>query len=623
MLDQDAEYFIASKLYKEAADNYIRILQELPDNANLQFRIGYSFLNADGFTHEAISYLEKASDNVSMDITRGSLREVSAPPEAILLLGFAYQQNNQFEKAKEAYKRFREIIPEGDERELIADQYLQSIDHALDFMDKPLQVDKVNLGRNINSSYANLNAVVSGDGQTMVFTRISGSGFDVFVVRRRGDQWGRPVNISSQLRRDFLMSTDLSYDGSVLYLIYYLPDRSDIYTSEFEDGEWGRARSIGRRVNSRNNETHASVSSDGTTLYFTSDRDGGYGGLDIYQAKLDSRGRWRDVENIGPEINTPFNEDTPFITNDNRYLFFSSEGHNSMGGYDVFYVDMDDHSRVHNLGYPVNTTGDDIFYFPVDEGRTGYISYHDENGIGSKDIFRVTIKEPDIIYADDPEDEHLPEKDAAEPEAEGLTVGEYDSLFPGHPEGVREHFFVAKETEIKEKTEVTEDHHIFAESETIAELPSPTLPVHTTEGRSYSIQILALLEPLSSEQVESMPGIIIHFDNDGFSRIITGYYRTEEEALPVLMHYRENGYPDAFIRINNYIPNYTIQVKAMNNFLDRNFFNDLEEFVCIKGADGLYRYSFGYYSKRADLEDQANKLRDMGYEDLFINSVDW
>lgn len=607
MLDQEAEYMIVNKQYKEASDNYIRILRELPGNANLLFRIGYCFLNAGGYNDQAISYLEKASLHVASDVVVGSLREENAPPEAFLLLGVAYQRSNQFEEAEEAYIRFRELLPEGDERELIANQYLQSIDHAQNLMRRPLKVEKVNLGRGINSNAANVNAVVSGDGQTMAFTRITRNGFDVFVAGRQGDSWGRPVNISRQLRQEYLLTTDLSYNGSELFLVYYVPDGSDLYTSTFEGGEWGRARSIGRQINSRNNETHASVSADGTTLYFTSDRDGGFGGLDIYRAKLDNRGRWRDVVNMGQQINTPFNEETPFVTNDNRHLFFSSEGHNSMGGYDVFYVDLDDPAQVHNLGYPANSTGDDLFYFPVYDGQTGYISYHDQDGIGSRDIFRVSIG--DEIAADAVREEE-PEivADYGEEEPEIAAVADQEEAQPDQ---------ALIDPGNRDESEVSEIHDIYDTA-----LPS-SLPLHTREGRSYSVQFLALQEDVGAGLADTLPGVYIHFDTDGFSRLLTGYYRTEEEAMQVLMLFREKGYPDAFIRINNYIPNYTVQVKAMSNYLARDYFSDLDEVICIKGADGLYRYSYGYYSDRDEAADEAERLRAAGYSDLFINRVDW
>ena len=590
MLDQDAEYMIMNKLYADAAANYIRILNELPGNANIQFRIGYCYLNAGGHIEDAVTYLEKASANSSADADVLSLREDRSPPEVWLLLGKAYQRANRFDAAAEAYNRYRGMMPGDDDGYRLAGQYIQSIENARRLTGRPHPLERENLGRTVNSTDADVNPVISGDGSTMAFTRITRRGFDVYVSRRRGDEWGRPVNISRQLRRDFLMTTGISYNGNELYLVYYVPDASDIYTSNFENGEWSRARSIGRPVNSRNNETHASVSADGSRLYFTSDRPGGLGGLDIYRATLDSRGRWRDVVNMGSSINTPFNEETPFVTTDGRFLFFSSEGYNSMGGYDVFYVDLENPAAVHNLGYPVNDAGDNLFWFPVGDGRSGYVSLHDENGIGRSDIHRVTMTDPGTVFA------HLAGKDApAEPVQERLLAGETrpaDETDPYEPD--------------------------------IDDLRVPSvLPAHIAEGRSYSVQFLALAEPVSADIAGARPGVIIHYDRDGINRLITGYYRTEAEALPVLAHFRETGYPEAFIRINNYVPIYTIQLMAMNNYLDGSHFSNLDEVMCIRGADGLYRYSYGLFSSRDEAESEAGRLREIGYGDLFIRQVDW
>ncbi len=622
MLDQDAEIMIMNKLYADAADNYIRILRELPGNANIKFRIGYCYLNAEGRLDDAIAYLEKAAANSAPDADVLSFREDRAPAEAWLLLGKALQRSHRFNEAAEAYYMYRTVLPEGDDGHHLAHQYTRSIDNAREFMGRSYPVRKENLGRGINSNEADVNAVISGDGQTMAFTRISKRGFDVFVARRRGDEWGRPVNISRQLRRDFLMTTGISYNGNELYLVYYVPDGSDIFTSTFENREWSRARNIGRPVNSRNNETHATISADGSTLYFTSDRPGGYGGLDIYTATLDSRGRWRDVENLGPVINTYFNEDTPFVTSDGRFLFFSSEGHNSMGGYDVFYVDLKDPTVVHNLGYPINNTGDNLFWFPVDDGRSGYTSFYDPDGIGRRDIMRLDIEEPGAVFAhlaaEEPPVQVLP--------AETVAVADPapDPVINDEGRGDTEIYEPAVEFLDEQADDIPDEPLYDPDSEAPDDIdyrPPSVLPAHIPEGRSYSVQFLALQEPVSSEIAGAHPGAIIHYDRDGINRLITGYYVNETEALPVLMQMRDQGYPDAFIRINNYVPRYTIQLLAMENYIDGSFFGDIGEVMCVRGDDGIYRYSYGHFSDRAGAEAEAGRLRELGYTDLFIKRI--
>lgn len=601
MLDHEAEYYIMARLYKDAADNFIQILKELPDNSNLKFRIGYCYLHAEGHNQDAIPFLLEASENIALDANTGVLREDRAPPEALLFLGVAYQRELKFDLAAEMYIKFREMLPEDDTRRKLAAQHLRSIEHAKIFLEIPRGIIRENLGNTINSREADINAVISGDGRTMAFTRISRRGFEVFVSRRQGDNWGRPVSINRDLRMDFLLTTGISDDGTVLYLVYHVPDMSNIYTSTFDRGSWSRARSIGRPVNSRNSETHASVSPDGKTLYFTSDRPGGYGGLDIYRASLDNRGRWSEIENLGPEINTFFNEDTPFVTVGGRYLYFSSEGHNTMGGYDVFFADLENLSLVYNPGYPVNDLYDNLFYFPLEDGRSGYISYHDREGIGRRDLFLVHADELDLS------DVFL---------SATLDIADAETVRPSEifTEGDTIDLFVLNE--------LAADDYSWIEPEDYEEEEFP-VPAHSREASTYSVQFLSTKEVVTAEYVDTLPDVVIHYDSDGLTRFLTGYYSTIEEARIVLKHYRENGYPDAFIRINNFIPNYTVQVKAMRKFLERSYFRHIDEIICRQGQDGLYRYSYLYFTTWYEAVHHLKRFKEMGYEDVFINRPVW
>ncbi len=612
MLHQQAEQLMSNMQYEEAATIYLRMLREIPGSYNLKFRIGYCYLYSFGRTEEAIRYLEKASENVSFDSDPGSLRDKEAPADCYLLLGIAYQRNDWFNKARNAYKSYLEIIPEDYYRRKIAKQYLKSIENARSLMASPIVLEKSNLGREINSNASNVNAVLSGDGRTMAYTNITRRGFDVFVVRKAGDSWGRSRNISRQLRRDYLLTSSLSYDGNELYLIYYLPDASDIYHSIFEDGEWSRARRFGSPVNSRHNETHASVSANGQTLYFTSNRPGGFGGLDIYRATLDSRGRWRDVENLGPGINTPFNEETPFITTDGNYLYFSSEGHNSMGGYDVFYADLSNPSEVHNLGYPINNADDNLFYFPIGDGNTGYISLWDEQGFGQKDIYLVKLYDTDPLVADhDPDTPVMVDTDLP------------DTLFVPDTIELPDTYVSTEQPFIAEIAEYEEDVYIPA-TDTDPVLPV-RVPLEYDEGprineRTYNVQFMALEKDFGSDVMEAHAGNgeYVLYGRDLFTRFVSVFVETRDKAEEMLPDYLERGYIDAFIRENLFSPNYTIQLAAMRNFIRLDSFGDLSEIACFRGEDGLYRYSWGYFSTYEDAASNIESIREKGFNDAFI-----
>ncbi|MDZ7738633.1 MAG: hypothetical protein U5K32_06115 [Bacteroidales bacterium] len=159
-----------------------------------------------------------------------------------------------------------------------------------------------------------------------------------------------------------------------------------------EDGP--RLRKLNENINTKYWESHACISSDGEKLFFTSNRKGGFGGLDIYISEKDSLDQWGPALNLGPVINTPFNEETPFLNNNDDVLFFSSRGHFNMGGHDIFYSTKTDSSKWSvpvNMGYPVNTTDDDLFFSPVGDGYLAYVSKFDTDGFGMEDIYRVEV----------------------------------------------------------------------------------------------------------------------------------------------------------------------------------------------------------------------------------------
>jgi len=173
---------------------------------------------------------------------------------------------------------------------------------------------------------------------------------------------------------------------------------SDIYVSHFIDNRWTKSEPLGSNINTRYWESHASISKDGKTLYFTSNRKGGKGYMDIYVSHLTEEGVWGPPKNIGPEINTKLNEDTPFITEDGQYLYFSSQGFTNMGGYDVFkseLKDSSDWSLPQNLGYPINTTDDDLFYYPWGNGEIAYMAKIMDEGFGATDIYKLVF--PSVV----------------------------------------------------------------------------------------------------------------------------------------------------------------------------------------------------------------------------------
>jgi outer membrane protein OmpA-like peptidoglycan-associated protein/tetratricopeptide (TPR) repeat protein len=169
----------------------------------------------------------------------------------------------------------------------------------------------------------------------------------------------------------------------------------DLCYSEFRHGQWEEIKNLGKNVNLPDAwDSQPSITADGTAIYFVSDRKGGYGGYDIYKTVKDEKGKWGTPVNLGPTINTAGNEKSPFIHPDNHTLYFSSEGHMGMGGYDIFYSRMDEQGKwgkPKNIGYPINSIHDDVGFFVSTDGHYGYFASNKFQGIGGWDVFSFDL----------------------------------------------------------------------------------------------------------------------------------------------------------------------------------------------------------------------------------------
>jgi len=392
----DAEYFYSSGDYQEASFLFLKLIKLQPDNANFNFRTGMTFLNIPGQEIKAIPYLEKAVLNTSLQYKIKNLEETNAPHHAWFYLGNAYRINNELDKALECYTRFKSLKDfEKKYNTRIVDTEIKACERAKIIKDSPLNLMKTNLGSLINTSNSDYSPVLSLDENTMVYMN-SQKFYEAILFSKKTDGvWSNPVNITQQVGSDGDMTpTSLSADGLELYLVKKDNNKSDIYVSRFDGNLWNTAIPVNKNINSRSAETFASLSPDGKNLYFTSDRKGGYGGLDIYVSKKQSVGDWGPAENLGSLINTELDEETPYISGDGKTLFYSSKGRFNMGGFDVFYSTLNKFNVFDegiNLGYPVNTTGDNMGYFPVKDGKTGYMALFEDNSLGQKDIYKLEI----------------------------------------------------------------------------------------------------------------------------------------------------------------------------------------------------------------------------------------
>lgn len=392
----DAEYFLVEEDYVDALVEYEKIYKRgYKDNANINYRMGICYLHLPGEKDKSIPYLEKAIKNVSDNYSEGSLKETYAPYDALLYLGNAYRVNNQLDKACSAYNKYMELDKKSIESIDYAKKQIDACKVAKVQMQKPVTYTIENIGVPVNDKYSNFKAVLSADESRIIYVTQLKFYDAVFFSEKKENTWSEPVNFTPQIESDGdQYPCFLSPDGNTLLLSKEDFYNSDIYISYFSEGVWSKSKSIGKKINTKYWESHACISPDGNTIYFASNRKGGLGAMDIYYAKKTDNGEWGEPLNIGVPINTDLNDDTPFILEDGETLYFSSQGHNNMGGYDVFYTTLNDDgtwSEPKNIGYPVNTTDDDLFLMPVGEGNTLYTAKLLEDGIGQEDIYRLQI----------------------------------------------------------------------------------------------------------------------------------------------------------------------------------------------------------------------------------------
>ena len=393
----EAEYFFLIEEYKDALTLYLSLLDEDQYNANLEYRIGTCYLNIKGQKDLSIEHLEKAVQNLSAKYKYGTIQQKAAPYDALLELARAYLVNYQFNNAKNTYERYiNTLLPSDSENLAYVRQQIQACDNAKVMMDNPVKFGEENVGELFNDDKDNFYPLISKDGNTVAYMTSLKFYDAVMVSHKRNGKWETPKNITPELRIDNdIFISCLNTNGSIL--LFSLDDNydSNIYMSKYSDGKWSMATKLNKNINTKYWESHGYLSEDGNTLIFSSNRPGGYGGLDLYISRK-LNGEWGPAVNLGPEINTPFNEDRAFLIGNEKILFFCSQGHKSMGGYDIFRSECKDDGvwgTPENIGYPINTPDDDTFFMPINDGEAGYYSSAKEDPDASTDnIYKVVFQ---------------------------------------------------------------------------------------------------------------------------------------------------------------------------------------------------------------------------------------
>lgn len=394
---KQAESYMKYEDYRKALPIYEKVLATNPEDPNANFQIGICYLSL-GRGSEAYPHLIKARDELGP----------SLDPTINLLIARSQHAAGQFDEAIQSYEDYSAFLTEkkGDPDGIKAEiaRAIKECQVGRTLAMNPVRAKIENIGPTVNTRFREYTPVITADNTVMYFTsRREGSTGgavddkneyfeDIYQTQNKGGQWTMPANLGPPVNSNTHdAAIALSPDGSQLF-VYKDDGEGDIYISNRKGLTWSKPKSLGSSINTRSyREPSVSITADGKTIYFSSNRPGGRGGLDIYKATRNAKGEWANVENLGPIVNTPEDEDAPFIHPDGVTLYYSSKGLETMGGFDIFRTQLENGtwSVPENIGYPINTPGDDIYFVLSADGKNGYYASEKKGGNGYTDIYRI------------------------------------------------------------------------------------------------------------------------------------------------------------------------------------------------------------------------------------------
>ncbi|MFN3404523.1 MAG: OmpA family protein [Cytophagaceae bacterium] len=399
--DDDSHYRKGISLFKQKI--YDDALLELLKCDTISGKNDYVFY------YIGLTYLELKKPAKALAYLKKSKERESKSNDIDWFLGKAFHLNHQFDDAIKSFTSYKATLKDA-EKEKIAEteKFLTYCRNGKELMLDPIKVEIKNIGNFLNTEFPEYNPLISADESSVIFTsrRPDSKGKrldpkdmmyyeDVYVWMRKDTVWQRPVTLGNNIntaKHD--AAVGLSPDGQHLIVYNATSGNGDLLLSKLASDKWSKPKSLGKNINSEAWESSGSISSNNNTIFFSSNRKGGVGGTDIYMSKRQENGEFAPAILLGPQVNTPDDEIAPFIHADGQTLYFSSRGHRSMGGFDIFSVKIDLEtgellSDAENIRYPINTAGDDFhFVWSADNTRAYFSSVRDE-GKGDKDIYML------------------------------------------------------------------------------------------------------------------------------------------------------------------------------------------------------------------------------------------
>ncbi|MEM1137077.1 MAG: OmpA family protein [Bacteroidota bacterium] len=385
--------------YDKALKYYLRAYKVNPNNIELNNKIATCFLNGSKTNKtSAKPYLYKAK-------RLGS----KSQNENLFSLGKVYQYEAKWDSAIDFYNQYltSENITQNLQKAAVL--YLQNCANALKLAQDTTRVFIDNLGRGLNTAYPDYGAVFNRDFSRMYFTsrKYNTTGYDIdldfhyyediYESTFKNGRWSRVRNMKFPINSSGHEAVlGLSSNGKKM-LIYRGDNNGDIYLAYRQGKKWSTPEKLPKPINTRYQENSACFSTDGKKIYFASNRKGTLGGLDIFVSEYLGENKWSEPINLGSKINTEYDETSPFIHPNGKMLFFSSNGSASIGGYDVFESKLvaDNWETPKNIGFPINTLEDDLYFFSDSLGKFAYYTSKQEESKGASDIYKVTFLGPE------------------------------------------------------------------------------------------------------------------------------------------------------------------------------------------------------------------------------------
>lgn len=383
--------------FQLALPNFLKAQAFNPNNALLNYRIGVIYLYSNA-KKKAKPYLEKAVElnpAVASDIQ--------------YMLARSFHLSMEWDKAITAYKAYQATLKVDSDKIRITDinKKVQECLTGKDLVKNPARVFIDNIGAEVNSPNPEYGSVISADESVIIFTsrRPTSTGAeegyypeDIFISTKVNGKWTPARNMGKPINTEQHDATaGLSPDGTKLFVYIDEKGNGNLFECNLKGTEWSKPEKLNENINTKYHESSASLGYDGKTLYFVSQREGGIGSRDIYSSPLNVKGKWDKAINLGPQINTMYGEEGAVIHPDGKTIYFSSQGHKTMGGYDIFKSVFENGkwSEPENLGFPINTPDDDVFFTISASGKRGYYTSSNTSGFGEKDIYVITFLGPE------------------------------------------------------------------------------------------------------------------------------------------------------------------------------------------------------------------------------------